>query len=80
MNEYISALCYSPDKATCGQAAIVIPRCSVNSELGSKVKTRISVQGRGHQLLKTVDFAVRHMDDNGGMVRVRAAEQGSLEC
>jgi hypothetical protein len=53
--------------------------CSVNSELGSKIKTNISIQGRGYQLLKTVDLAVRHIDVSGGMVRVRAAEQGSKE-
>jgi hypothetical protein len=50
---------------------------TLNSAVRSK--TRRSVQGRGHQLLKMVDLAVRHMDVSGGMLRVRAAEQGSLE-
>jgi hypothetical protein len=52
------------------------------STLNSAVrwKTRRSLQVRGHQLLKRVGLAVRHMDVSGGMVRVRAAEQGSLEC
>jgi hypothetical protein len=37
MNEY-QRFDSSDDKATCGPAALVIPRCSVNSELGSKVE------------------------------------------
>jgi hypothetical protein len=51
---------------------------TLNSAVRSKIE--ISVQGRGHHLLKRVGIAVRHMDVSGGMVRVRAAEQGSLEC
>jgi hypothetical protein len=35
MNEWITALLYSPDKATYGQAALAIPHCSVNCELGT---------------------------------------------
>jgi hypothetical protein len=43
-------------------------------------QTRRSVQGRGHQLHKRVGLAVRQLDVSEGMVRVRASEQGSLEC
>jgi hypothetical protein len=57
MNEWINEYQRfdSPDdKATCGSAAdlvaaLVIPWCSVNSELGGNVEQQRSVQGRGHQ-------------------------------
>jgi hypothetical protein len=38
MNEWITALEYSPDKGTSRQTTLAIPRCSVNSELGSEVE------------------------------------------
>jgi hypothetical protein len=51
------------DKATCGPAALVIPRCSVNSELSSKVEQQEISPGKrapGGWALRSVV--------NGGMV------------
>jgi hypothetical protein len=55
------------DKATCGPAALVIPRCSVNSELGNKVEQQEISPGKRAPGLPG-GWALRP-GVNGGMVR-----------
>jgi hypothetical protein len=63
----------------CRQTALAIPRCSVNSELGSKVEAVRSIRGRGQQLCRRVGFVVRLMEVSGGMVGVRAGEEEAMQ-
>jgi hypothetical protein len=49
------------------------------STLNSAVRSnnRRSVQGRGHQLLRRVGRAVRHLGISGGMIRARGQRQNT---
>jgi hypothetical protein len=58
MNEWLITAWHSRDKTRCIEAALAISRCSINSELGRRVETMRSVQGRRYQLLGRVGLAL----------------------
>jgi hypothetical protein len=73
---------HSPDKATFGQAAFAISRCSVNCELGtlpySQVKNgRISPGKMVPAALEGGPCSQVYGAYSGGVVRVRAVKQES---